>query len=77
MGNAIITFFMPFDPAPCDKKSFRTSDPLSAFQEGLGTRLIELVSVCNDTSRDMSHAPGTRPLPVHVIVAETEYSLLI
>ena len=20
MGNAIITFFMPFDPAPCDKK---------------------------------------------------------
>ena len=22
--NAIITFFMPFDPAPCDKKSFRT-----------------------------------------------------
>ena len=21
MGNAIITFFMPFDPAPCDKKS--------------------------------------------------------
>ena len=21
MGNVIITFFMPFDPAPCDKKS--------------------------------------------------------
>ena len=21
MGNAIITFFMPFDPVPCDKKS--------------------------------------------------------
>ena len=28
------------DPTPCDKKMFlRTPDPLSAFQEGLGTRL--------------------------------------
>ena len=36
-GNAIITFFMPFDPAPCDKKScseHQTLFPL--FGEGSG-----------------------------------------
>ena len=30
LGNAMITFFMPFDPAPCDKKSRS-----ERFQEGL------------------------------------------
>ena len=30
LGNAMITFFMPFDPAPCDKKSCS-----ERFQEGL------------------------------------------
>ena len=38
MGNAIITFFMPFDPAPCDKKSRQNTRP--AFREGQGTRLV-------------------------------------
>ena len=41
-GNAIITYFTPFDPALCDKKchSERTPDPLSAFRgKGLGTKL--------------------------------------
>ena len=46
-GNAIITFFTPFDPAPCDKKpqntrpSFRFSGEGSRDEtrEGLGTRL--------------------------------------
>ena len=36
-GNAIITFFMPFDPAPCDKRScseHQTLFPL--FGEGSG-----------------------------------------
>ena len=37
MGNVIITFFTLFNPTPCDKKLFRTPDPLSAFWKGLGT----------------------------------------
>ena len=39
-GNAIITFFTPFDPAPLDKKSrseHQTLFPL--FGEGLGMRI--------------------------------------
>ena len=35
LGNAIITFFTPFNPAPCHKL-FRTPDPLSAFRGGSG-----------------------------------------
>ena len=40
-GNAIITFFTPFDPAPCDKKSrsvHQTLFPL--FGEGSGHETI-------------------------------------
>ena len=42
MGNAIITFLMSFDLAPCDKKSCSEHQTLfHAFWEGLGTRLIQ------------------------------------
>ena len=39
MGNVMITFFMPFNPAPCDKKSRSEHQTLPTFREGLGTRL--------------------------------------
>ena len=54
-GNAIITFFMPFDPAPCDKKSrseHQTLFPL--FGEGSG----------HETSIDLLSTTHI-PLPLH------------
>ena len=40
MGNAMITFFTPFDPTPCDKKSRSEHQTFFLlFGEGLGTRL--------------------------------------
>ena len=44
--NNLITFFTPFDPAPCDKNVTQNTrpDPLSAFRgRGLGTRLVYCV----------------------------------
>ena len=39
-GNAIMTFFTQFDPAPCDKKSRSERQTLfPLFGEGLGMRL--------------------------------------
>ena len=51
-GNAIITFFTPFDPAPCDKKSrseHQTLFPL--FGEGSG----------HETTRDCTCALVSLP----------------
>ena len=40
MGNAIITFFAPFNPAPCDKNVAPLFRAGVTCGEGLGTRLI-------------------------------------
>ena len=37
-GNALITFFTPFDLASHEEKSFRTPDHLSAFRGGVWAR---------------------------------------
>ena len=40
-----LTFFMPFDPAPCDQKKHQPDPRFSGRQHGLGTRLKEGVDV--------------------------------
>ena len=53
-GNAIITFFTPFDPAPCDKKSHlehQTLFPL--FGEGSGHETMQVLPTDRHTEKYM------------------------